>query len=87
MTIPEETRRQSYDAVQKDLGRRHAQVLDVLRKSQYAISAPAVAEAIGIRDYQCRPRLTELEKLGLIKVVGTEYYHPTKRYISLYQIA
>ena len=67
MSITAETRRESYEAVQKRLGRMQERILLVL-KERGAMTADEIMREIGTSNPNCvRPRLTELSRKGLIR--------------------
>ena len=58
-------------AVSKDLGRRHAEVLNAFIPFGAAgATCDVIGEVLGLPAYLVRPRATELEKLGKLFAVG-----------------
>jgi hypothetical protein len=98
--ITEDCRRESYEKVKPTIGKRHEDILEILAKSQFCmldglpgLTASQISNYLftyGDTKYNSRnnaaPRLTELEKLGRIKVIGKRFNCSTGRNESVYAL-
>lgn len=76
-------RDESFEKTKCDIGSRQKEVLELLKKhSPY--TAWQISDILGRHVYQVRPRLTELEKIGLIRSGGTLFQERTQRKETLY---
>lgn len=76
-------RNESYELTKPEIGSRQKEVLDLL-KTHSPYTAWQISDILGRPVYQVRPRLTELERLGLIRSGGTLFQERTQRKESLY---
>ena len=95
--ITQETRKESYIAIQKKLGTRHEQVLTVMRRSSICKKSGSTANEIawmlerhGYTKYFNRnfsqPRLNELVQAGLVAVVDKRVCAITGITCAVYKI-
>ena len=84
MSITQETRRESYEAVKPTIMRRRAVILEILGNRE--MTATEIAEMLYIRGvtpfYErnfAAPRLTELKAEGKVKTVGKRFSGKTGR--------
>jgi len=89
MNITEETRRESYHAIQPAAQRRREIILEVL--SDKEMTATEIAEMLyarGDTPYYERnfaaPRLTELKNDGKVKTVGKRFCEKTRRMVAVW---
>lgn len=75
------TRRESYEATLEGLGLRQKAVYAVVEANTTMGGATAweIAEFLRLEVYVVRPRLTELQSLGVIESRGTRYHAGTDR--------
>jgi hypothetical protein len=89
MNITTETRRESYIDIQTKKQVRYEEILDRLEK-------PKTAKEIAIELYDLEiipsternytaPRLTELEKRGIVRVIGKKKCKQTGKMVSVYE--
>lgn len=92
MGITQETRRQSYDEILETLGKRHQMVIDALKDH-----GPGTANEIAkyLFDHgktatpdrnMVHPRLTELDEMELVDILGKRKCSVTGRTCAVYQI-
>ena len=75
-----DTRRESWDKILTDLGEKQAAVVRVFMDSYPKDFTPwEIADLKGWLVHAVRPRMTELEKLGVLEICGVRYYEPTDR--------
>lgn len=80
--ITRDTRRESYLLRPTP---RQKEIIDVLRGKE--MTAREIAYALGFSERNAvAPRLTEMEKIGHVKVVGTRLDKGTKRRVAVYSI-
>ena len=90
MSIPQETRRESYHAVLATLTARQQTVLQILRECGDMTAQEAAAELHrrGVTPTDERnfaaPRLTELADVGLVQAVGKKICGKTGRRVSVW---
>ena len=77
------TRNESYEQTKHEIKSRQEEILDLL-KDHSPYTAWEISDILIRPVYQVRPRLTELEKLGLIRSGGTLFQKRTQRKESLY---
>lgn len=83
MTIPKETRLESYIATDKR--ERKKLILETLGDEK--LTARQICIRLGVQDMNyVRPRLTEMFYDGILEVTGKAYDVRTKRYTSMYNI-
>ena len=89
MSITETTREKSYGKIRKNVGKRHLLILKILGERQMTAMelAKAMYDLGNIprceRNFAA-PRLTELQTLGLVKVVGKRKDEATSRNVALW---
>lgn len=90
MGYTEETRRESYDQLDKETAYSH--IINVLNDG-LEFTAREIAEELykkKLIPYPVRqavaPRLTELEGVGVVRVTGKTYDKKTKRRVALYKL-
>ena len=90
MSITEETRRESHEAVKPTAGQRRAVILNILGDRE--MTANEIAETLyakGITPFYERnfaaPRLTELKAEGKVKTVGKKLCPKTGRKIAVWK--
>lgn len=90
MSVSEETRRESYELVDKDTLYKY--IIEVLQ-GDVKLTAHEIAVIMydkGLPVYPVRqsvaPRLTELVKFGIVKTDGKKYDRVTKRHVALYRL-
>lgn len=83
--ITRNTRRQSYDEIQPELGHREAEVYDLLLKHTHGLTAWEIAGILKREVYTVRPRLTNLKEKGLIQATGTRWQDRTNRSEAIWQ--
>jgi len=90
MSVTQETRHESYEAVNPTLMRRRAVILEIL--GNRAMTATEIAEVLyiwGVTPFYERnfaaPRLTELKAEGKVKTVGKKLCGKTGRKISIWK--
>lgn len=84
---PPQTSIDSAESVAEDIGRLQAQVLDAIRAAGSAcpgqrsggLTADEAAQSLGLTPFTCRPRVTELSKLGLVRDSGERRANPSGR--------
>ena len=76
-------RNESYLQIKSEVGSRQKEVLSLL-KNHSPYTAWQISDVLGRPVYQVRPRLTELEKMGLIRAGGTLFQERTQRKETLY---
>lgn len=70
---------------QLEKAKRYAMILDLLSQYEDGFTSREIKEMLGFDDVNAvRPRLTELEKKGKVKVTGTRYDPITERNVSVY---
>ena len=89
MSITTETRQLSFNDIQLKTKVRYEQILDRLDKPKTAKEIAVELFDIGIipsteRNYTA-PRLTELEKRGIVKVVGKKKCKYTGKMVAVYE--
>lgn len=70
---------ESWDRTLNELGARQRQVIDVLSHHPQGLSAWQIAEITGRLVHAVRPRLTELQKAGLVRAAGERLEAKTER--------
>ena len=87
--ITQETRRKSYDAVLPKVSDRKKLILQTLDKPMTAHEITAALLSKGKIAYYDRnfvsPRLTELRKAGVLKVVDKKYCYKTQRLVAIWE--
>ena len=82
-----DTRKQSWDKVVADLGERQKAVLQVFLDKPGSTYTPwEIADLRGWLVHAVRPRLNELEKLGVLEICGVKFYEPTNRNEHAYRV-
>ena len=82
-----DTRRESWDKILTDLGEKQAAVVRVFMDSYPKDFTPwEIADLKGWLVHAVRPRMTELEKLGVLEICGVRYYEPTDRNEHVYRL-
>jgi len=61
---------------------KQAKILEIISKN--ALTPWEISDITGIPVYQIRPRLTELEDLGAIEIIGRKFQERTNRNESIY---
>src|SRR5574344_300674 len=89
MNITSETRRESYIDIQPKRQVRYEEILDRLDKPKTAKEIAVELYDLGIipsteRNYTA-PRLTELEKRGIVRVIGKRKCKQTGKMVSIYE--
>jgi len=85
MTIPQQTRRASYDETNRRLALATREIFnEILMRGP--CGAWEIAAATDRMVYTVRPRLTELQKAGRIKAVGTRWHAPTERREAVWDV-
>lgn len=70
---------------QLDKMKRYAMIIELLSQYEDGFTSREIKEMLGFEDVNAvRPRLTELEKKGLVKVSGERYDPMTERTVSIY---
>lgn len=90
MSITDVTKRESYEQLDRETAYKH--IIDVLTTGA-ALTAREIATELHkqkLIPYPVRqavaPRLTELESVGIVEVVGKAYDVETKRKVALYRL-
>lgn len=88
--ITHATRRESYEAVKPKINPRQQLILDILgNRNMTADEITSDILASGYINYYDRnfvsPRLTELERMGVIEQVGTRKCNRTNRSVTVYK--
>lgn len=94
MSITSETRRESYEALDAATVNRHIiEILGCVLVDSEGMTAREVAEimhARGVIPYPVRqataPRLTELERVGVVEVTGKKLDEQTGRKVAVYRL-
>ncbi len=89
MTQPEftlQTRRDSWDKIQGQLGVRQAAVFEQLRREPAGLTAWEIARRLDWPVYIVRPRLTELKTDGHIRTIGKKFYEATQRLEAVWKL-
>lgn|SRR3990167_8079739 len=82
-----DTRNQSWDKILAELNDRQKAVLKVfLDKSNVNYTAWEIADMRGWLVHGVRPRLNELERLGVLEICGVRFYEPTGRNEHIYRV-
>ncbi len=76
-------RNESYEQTKHEIGSRQKEVLNLL-KEHSPYTAWQISDILNRPVYQVRPRLTELEKQGLVMCGGTLFQERTQRKETLY---
>ena len=89
MKITIETRQLSFNDIQEKTKKRYEQILDRLDKPKTAKEIAVELFELGIipsteRNYTA-PRLTELERMGFVKVIGKKKCKWTGKQVALYK--
>ena len=91
--ITTETRNASFKEILETIGDRQQVVVDYLKESDEPLSASEIAYGLYINGLvptpernSVHPRLTELTKLGIVRVVGKEKDRVTNRKVAVYQL-
>lgn len=89
MNITSETRRESYIDIQPKRRVRYEEILDRLDEPKTAKEIAVELYDLGIipsteRNYTA-PRLTELEKRGIVRVIGKRKCKQTGKMVSIYE--
>ncbi len=85
MGFTAETRRQSFEAIQPQLGKRQSMILDYLLDGREA-TAIEIARALGFTERNAvQPRLNELVRMGLVEAVGVKWDEQTQRSVAVYK--
>ena len=82
--LPFQTRRASFAAIRPELPAREREALALLRRFPAGATAEEVALAAGKESSFYRPRLTMMEKRGMISVIGIKVSPRTGRAVSVY---
>lgn len=70
-----------------DRYKRYNQIRDVLKGHKEGLTAREIAEKLNyIERNATAPRLTELEKMGEVKVIGAKYDCKTNRTVAVYAL-
>jgi len=93
MGIPQETRRESHEAIKQDAATRRRVILEILTEHRDGMTAREVSAELhrrGItptdeRNYAA-PRLTELYKAGKITCTSKRQCPLTKRYVAVWAV-
>lgn len=78
-TIPQQTKRESYEQSLATVGPRQKEVLDLLKQCPDGLSAWEMASILHRDVYTIRPRITELYQDGWIRPWGTQFCQKTQR--------
>ena len=91
--ITTETRNESFEEILKTIGYRQQVVVDYLRGFDEPLSASEIAYGLYINGLvptpernSVHPRLTELTKLGIVRVAGKEKDLVTNRKVAVYEL-
>lgn len=91
MSITSETRRESYEALDAATIYRH--ITGILEGSEEGMTAREIAEEMYNRHYipypvrqATAPRLTELERVGMVEVIGKKLDEQTDRKVAVYRL-
>ena len=85
MSITQETRRESYQKL--NTSERKNLIMKTLSTSPDGMTAHEIATELGFSDLnKARPRLTELEGVNLIKVIGKRYDSVTNVNVAVYKV-
>lgn len=91
--ISKENRRESYESILKDLGRRHEQVLTGVIEMGGMATANELARHLlnnGVIPFYntnyTNPRMIELVEQGVLEVIGKRKDEVTNRNVSIYKI-
>lgn len=89
-TITFMTRHQSYEDILEHLSERHKQILEILKDKE--MTTREIAQELHKRHYtntadvnNARPRVTELEKLGLVITDKTKKCNVTNKEVAVYR--
>lgn len=89
-TITFMTRHQSYEDILEHLSERHKQILEILKDKE--MTTREIAQELHKRHYtntadvnNARPRVTELEKLGLVITDKTKKCSVTNKEVAVYR--
>jgi hypothetical protein len=87
--ITEATRYESYEQVKPKINERQQTILNIMDKPMTADEIVSVMLAEGEIGYYDRnfvsPRLTELERMGVIEQIGTKKCNRTGRSVTVYK--
>ena len=93
MDIPQETRRESYEAVKPDAAARRRVILEILAENKNGMTAREIAGELhrrGITPTDERnfaaPRLTELYKEGKVIFTSKKLCPLTRRYVAVWTV-
>lgn len=82
-----DTRRQSWDKILETLGEKQKAVMQVFMDNHPKDFTPwEIADLKGWLVHAVRPRMTELENLGVLEICGVRYYEPTDRNEHVYRM-
>ncbi|MDN6100722.1 MAG: hypothetical protein L0L09_04735 [Staphylococcus equorum] len=88
-----ETRNESFDKIIATIGDRQRVVIDYLEAFDEPLSASDIAYGLYINGLvptpernSVHPRLTELTKMGIVRVVGKEKDQVTNRKVAVYEL-
>ena len=87
MSLPETTRRESWDKTRENLGPRQREVLERIRSAHdHGLTAWELSIHLGRMVHAVRPRLTELRDRGLIRAIRKKYHPETDRTESVWVV-
>jgi predicted transcriptional regulator len=86
MTIPETTRRASYEKTKAGLGARQLEIVNLLESHPHGLSSWEMANFLSRPIYVVRPRITELQSFGMIEATSVRYHVPTDRHEAVWTI-
>lgn len=86
MNLTHALRNESFEQIKPNLGPRHQEVLDALRKHPGGVTAWELSKITNRMIHTVRPRLTELRDVGKAKVVGKRYHEETQRSEAVWAI-
>ena len=86
MSLREETRRLSHEAIVSSLGEKQREVYGVYVFSPHPLGPWEVADTLNKHVYVVRPRITELVELGVIEEAGTRFETRSGKRETTYRI-
>jgi hypothetical protein len=85
MTITETTRRDSFDKTKPDIGPKQLSVYTLLQRHPGGLSAWDISARLGWMIHVTRPRITELQHMGLIEAFDKAYHEGTQRHEAVWR--
>lgn len=84
MKISLSVRNESFEEMNSHIGSRQKEILDLFNENT-TLTAWQISDILNRPVYQVRPRITELEKQGLLSGIGSSFQERTSRNETIYR--